>query len=180
MKLTIEKAILEEIKDENGEGVTSENFEVFPGSDIEYYLAIYPNGAKDENRGQAQYFLFIVFDNKKEVCAAYNIFIGSPKYSMSRYDTYAEHTGGGDTFCTTEELFNPLNGYFIDGKLNIIVDGIITVEEKNRRIELLPPEINANESVNGEKDFTIIVDAHEIKVCFFTLFTKKITCKMNP
>uniref|UniRef100_A0A914YEZ9 BTB domain-containing protein n=1 Tax=Panagrolaimus superbus TaxID=310955 RepID=A0A914YEZ9_9BILA len=104
-------------------------------------------------------------ENEKKIEAVYNFSVDSVNFNCGLQYTFETSGGQGYSLCLTDDLFDPLKGYFIDGYLTINFNGIL-LTETNEKIEL-----NAKKRY---KDFTIVVGDKDIKV------QKEVLIKASP
>uniref|UniRef100_A0A914YZP8 BTB domain-containing protein n=1 Tax=Panagrolaimus superbus TaxID=310955 RepID=A0A914YZP8_9BILA len=88
--------------------------------------------------------------NQREIEAVYDFSVDSVNFSYGYQNTFKTcNQGYGIALCSTDELFDPLKGYFVDGFLTINLNGILLVET------------NENIALNA-KDFTIVVGGGKV------------------
>uniref|UniRef100_A0AC34FB18 MATH domain-containing protein n=1 Tax=Panagrolaimus sp. ES5 TaxID=591445 RepID=A0AC34FB18_9BILA len=100
-------------------------------------------------------YLNIEMENeKKKIEAVYDISVDSVNYSEVVQEIFDKSEGYGLNLCSTDDLFDPTNGYIADGFLTINFNGILLTETDEKTETIFKKKV---------KDFTIIIGDKEIK-----------------
>uniref|UniRef100_A0AC34FYA3 BTB domain-containing protein n=1 Tax=Panagrolaimus sp. ES5 TaxID=591445 RepID=A0AC34FYA3_9BILA len=143
--------------------VKSAKFTVINAPDIQYSLNIYPNGPKDEYRGQTWIYLNLNIGKEMKVIAEYSIYIKSANYFRKICVSLKDGSRHGASCCTVKELFDPSKHFIVDGNLTVTVAGSFKIKESNLEF-LKSSSKNFGDLWDiGFEDFTIIVNKKEIK-----------------
>uniref|UniRef100_A0A914PGM2 Uncharacterized protein n=1 Tax=Panagrolaimus davidi TaxID=227884 RepID=A0A914PGM2_9BILA len=121
----IKESDLEALKSSNNGYLKSKRFNVSSDSDIKYYINIYPNGNKDANRGKTRVFLQLQLGSETKVNAYLNYSVGSANFSCRLTHVFEKCEGYGPCLCSTDDLFDPEKGYFVDGEMTLKVAGTL-------------------------------------------------------
>uniref|UniRef100_A0A914Q479 BTB domain-containing protein n=1 Tax=Panagrolaimus davidi TaxID=227884 RepID=A0A914Q479_9BILA len=152
-------------KEESNDGyLCSKEIEVASFSGVKYSLFIYPN--KIEGSNQSETFLYLVVETGKEkkVEAVYDFSIVSAKYNCGNQYIFEELHGWGSFLCLTKDLFDPENGFIVNGFLTVNFNGIL-MKDNNRFTGLSSIGVfSKDDEKKFEKDFTIVVGKKRIKV----------------
>uniref|UniRef100_A0A914R517 Uncharacterized protein n=1 Tax=Panagrolaimus davidi TaxID=227884 RepID=A0A914R517_9BILA len=108
----IKESDLEALKSSNNGYLKSKRFNVSSDSDIKYYVMIYPNGNKDAYRGKTWVFLQLQLGSETKIKADVNFSIDSALFSHRMTQVFEKSEGRGTFLCSTEDFFDPENGYF--------------------------------------------------------------------
>uniref|UniRef100_A0A914QM55 BTB/POZ domain-containing protein n=1 Tax=Panagrolaimus davidi TaxID=227884 RepID=A0A914QM55_9BILA len=106
----------------------SERFTIFHGSDVQYYLRLYPNGDNDGRRGTTCVFLYLIFENGKKIQASYTFSIKSMNCSRNFNYIYENSDGCGYSVCNVNELFDSNEKFIHKGKFIVNVEGNLKIE----------------------------------------------------
>uniref|UniRef100_A0AC34FW82 Uncharacterized protein n=1 Tax=Panagrolaimus sp. ES5 TaxID=591445 RepID=A0AC34FW82_9BILA len=136
------------------EYLQSETFTAIHTSDVKYCLRLYPNGEKDEYRGQTYICLRIELGNEKKVEAEWTFSIKSANWTYKLNYVYDGNDGYGIRCCSVDELFDPNKKFIVDGKFILKVEGIFKIE--NIESKLVVSKSLGNLWNIGYEDFTII------------------------
>uniref|UniRef100_A0A914QGB7 BTB domain-containing protein n=1 Tax=Panagrolaimus davidi TaxID=227884 RepID=A0A914QGB7_9BILA len=163
----IKESDLEALKSSNNGYLKSKRFNISSDSDIKYYIMIYPNGNKDANRGKTWVFLHFQLGSKTKIKADFNFSIDSALFSRRLTNVLEESGGRGPFLCSTEDLFDPEKGYFVDGEMTFKVAGTLMIEKEN----VEPTVLSCKKGVASKayqkhrgKEFTIFVGEKPLKV----------------
>uniref|UniRef100_A0AC35G8V3 Uncharacterized protein n=1 Tax=Panagrolaimus sp. PS1159 TaxID=55785 RepID=A0AC35G8V3_9BILA len=105
-KWNIKESELDALKTSTNGCLKSKRFSISSDSDIKYFLTIYPNGNKEENRGAAWIFLHLNFESETSVNAIFSFLIKSASFSVDCQNLYSKSSGWGSFICLTKDLFN--------------------------------------------------------------------------
>uniref|UniRef100_A0AC34GCQ2 MATH domain-containing protein n=1 Tax=Panagrolaimus sp. ES5 TaxID=591445 RepID=A0AC34GCQ2_9BILA len=130
LKWTIPEARLKELKDSIDGSLCSKRFNVSNIPDVQYFLVIYPNGSKEDRRGQTWITLYLKCSDNIKIEAEFCIKVASANFEISSKHIFDKSFGRGGKCCTTAELFDPEKGFIVDGKLTTEMDGIFMTEKE--------------------------------------------------
>uniref|UniRef100_A0A914P709 MATH domain-containing protein n=1 Tax=Panagrolaimus davidi TaxID=227884 RepID=A0A914P709_9BILA len=166
----IEESVLEALKSSNNGYLKSKRFNISSDSDIKYCIMIYPNGNKEENRGKAYVILQLQLGCETKIKADFNFSIDSALFSRLLTNVFEKSEGRGPFLCSTEDLFDPEKGYFVDGEMTLKVAGTLIIEKEN----IEPNVLSCKKGVASKayqkhrgKEFTIFVGEKALKVRLF-------------
>uniref|UniRef100_A0AC35ETX0 BTB domain-containing protein n=1 Tax=Panagrolaimus sp. PS1159 TaxID=55785 RepID=A0AC35ETX0_9BILA len=111
----------------------------------------------------------------KKIDATFNFFVKSASYEKNGRNVYEEPYGRGFTLCTRDKLFDAEKQFFVDGIMEIELEGTLKAEGGIKR---KAPESSSLGDVlweiEGDKDLTIAVKSQELKI------HKWILCAKSP
>uniref|UniRef100_A0A914PHN4 MATH domain-containing protein n=1 Tax=Panagrolaimus davidi TaxID=227884 RepID=A0A914PHN4_9BILA len=137
-KWKIKKEDLKEIvnKGSNDGHLCSGEISVSSFSHVSYHLSIYPNKIREgENEAQTELYLNVETGNEKKIEAIFDFSIDSVNYNHGNQSFWKEFKEYKTFLCSTENLFDPFEKYFVDGILTINFNGFLMAEET--RISIL-------------------------------------------
>lgn len=135
--------------------------------DIEYCLAITSDSTKQINISLA-----LSMEEPKIIAADFKVFIYSENIFYHINSTFEKSEFLGKEICLMKELFDESYNYFVDNKLIITMEGILSVEKEKQQIfgevfgiknNIILDEFSWDDE-NGNKDFDVHVDGKVIKV----------------
>uniref|UniRef100_A0AC34FRK4 BTB domain-containing protein n=1 Tax=Panagrolaimus sp. ES5 TaxID=591445 RepID=A0AC34FRK4_9BILA len=130
IKWPISEERLKELKEKPGECLKSDTFTASNIPGVGYHLSIYPNDDLKDYKRKTCIYLHLSFIDKIEIGANWNITIESTNYSFNRTHVFKKSIGKLAVICTTDELFDPENEYFVNGKLVVEINGILIIEKE--------------------------------------------------
>uniref|UniRef100_A0AC35GAY5 BTB domain-containing protein n=1 Tax=Panagrolaimus sp. PS1159 TaxID=55785 RepID=A0AC35GAY5_9BILA len=111
---------------------------IVPG--IRYFFAVFPNGNKEEYRGQTWIFLCLELPSGMKVDAEVQFTVASANFTTVMKQRYDKSIGWMRYICTKAELFDPTKNFFAADTLIFKVMGSFKVD--------LPPKIFSIDSAN--------------------------------
>uniref|UniRef100_A0A914QQB2 BTB domain-containing protein n=1 Tax=Panagrolaimus davidi TaxID=227884 RepID=A0A914QQB2_9BILA len=155
-------------------GLKSKIFKAnIPG--VKYCLMLYPNGKNENEPNKVKIFLHLLFGMAKKVIADFSISVNTAKRGIDFiYEIYDKSFGWGRTFCTRDDLFDPEKIFFVNGIMEIELEGTLRsrgIKRKSPESLSLAKMIWENEE---QKDLIIVTGDQEIKV------HKWIICAHSP
>uniref|UniRef100_A0AC35GB50 BTB domain-containing protein n=1 Tax=Panagrolaimus sp. PS1159 TaxID=55785 RepID=A0AC35GB50_9BILA len=100
---------------------------------IRYFLTIFPNGYKEEHRGETWFFLCIELPSGMKVDAEVKFTVASANFTIDMKQRYDKSIGWGAFMCSKASLFDPTKNFFAADSLIFKVMGSFKVD--------LPPKI---------------------------------------
>jgi hypothetical protein len=141
---------------------------IVPG--IRYFFAVFPNGNKEEYRGQTWIFLCLELPSGMKVDAEVQFTVASANFTTVMKQRYDKSIGWGRCICTKAELFDPTKNFFAADTLIFKVMGSFKVD--------LPPKIAYPISLQWkikESDLAALKDSEN-----GFLKSKKFIVSLNP
>uniref|UniRef100_A0A914Q2A1 BTB domain-containing protein n=1 Tax=Panagrolaimus davidi TaxID=227884 RepID=A0A914Q2A1_9BILA len=143
-----------EMKESDNGRLFSKPVVVSTFSGVSYRLSFTPNEINDENQSEAIVRLHVKFENEEKIEAVYDYCIDSAKYREGGQHIFEPESGDwGFYVCSTNDLFDPLKSFIVDGVLTINFNGVLMA--KNYRFFTLK---------RNDKDFMIVVGNKTIHV----------------
>uniref|UniRef100_A0AC34GS77 BTB domain-containing protein n=1 Tax=Panagrolaimus sp. ES5 TaxID=591445 RepID=A0AC34GS77_9BILA len=160
MQWKIKEEDLKAKKEEENGYLRSKRIKVGSFSGVKYYIKIYPLKVENEKQPKTILFLNIEMTRKKHIEAVYDFSIDSANFNRGCQNIFEESTGFKIFLCFTNDLFDPSEGYIVDGFLKINLNGILLIEDD----QFVSLNLMEGVTSKGDKDFTIVVGVKEIKV----------------
>uniref|UniRef100_A0A914PRV5 Galectin n=1 Tax=Panagrolaimus davidi TaxID=227884 RepID=A0A914PRV5_9BILA len=143
--------------EESANGLFSETVEVSTFPEVSYYLQFVPNEIEDGNQSQACVYLHLEFEDEEKIKVVYDFCIDSASYRNGCQNIFKPESGSwGCRVCSTNDLFDPLKEFMVNGVLTIDFNGILMVK-KDQFFTLK----------RNDYDFMIVVGNKKIQVSFF-------------
>uniref|UniRef100_A0A914YFE0 BTB domain-containing protein n=1 Tax=Panagrolaimus superbus TaxID=310955 RepID=A0A914YFE0_9BILA len=162
--ISMQWKIKEEIlKESQNEYLYSKPIKVASFSGVEYYFLIFPNEIEDGKPPQTFLYLKIKMGNEKKIEAVCDFSVDSANLNVGFECVFEKSGGWGKSLCLTDDLFDPLKGFIVDGYLTINFNGILLIE-KNECSAIEKNQMTTSFQNNQNQDFTIIIGEKEIKV----------------
>jgi hypothetical protein len=160
MKWTIPEWELKQLNDGLVDTVFSETFYTSNISGIQYYLFL------ENSEDAARIYLNLDFSDDVKIEADFNVAVECANYSFNAKHVFKKADEYGEKCCTMEELFNPENGFIIDGGLTIKMEGILMIEkDMPKKTDDFGDHRDAlclGLWEQNNKDFTVVADGKEI------------------
>uniref|UniRef100_A0AC34F368 BTB domain-containing protein n=1 Tax=Panagrolaimus sp. ES5 TaxID=591445 RepID=A0AC34F368_9BILA len=131
---------------------------------VKYYLKLHPNGRNERDKNNVRVSCYLVFGMTKTINASFTISVKSASRNFKISCIFEKSNGRGNVLCTHEELVNPENKFFVDGILEVELDGKLTSHGLKRKA---PESLSLAQLLlesDEDKDITIVVKNQEIKV----------------
>uniref|UniRef100_A0AC35FC17 BTB domain-containing protein n=1 Tax=Panagrolaimus sp. PS1159 TaxID=55785 RepID=A0AC35FC17_9BILA len=167
MKWRIKEDVLKEARDD----VKSKRFKAPKILCVDYYLLLKIDKV---NPNEIDLYLFLEFEMARKIDATFKFSVKSAAYEKNREYIYEKPGGWGCKLCTRDELFDPDFGYFVNGIMEIELEGSLKalgIKRKAPESLSLARMLWENEE---QKDLTIAVKGQEIKI------HKWILCAKSP
>uniref|UniRef100_A0AC34F341 BTB domain-containing protein n=1 Tax=Panagrolaimus sp. ES5 TaxID=591445 RepID=A0AC34F341_9BILA len=159
-------------------GLTSKEFKAnIPG--VKYYIVLYPNGRHESEKNHVLFVLHLKFEMIKNVngffTLSFNSFPHGTRFSFKNCD----ESGFERYLCTRDALFDTKNKFFIDGFMEVELNGGLETQGIKRKA---PDSVSLTELLwknDDEKDVTFVVGEKEIKVHKWILCAKSHVFKIE-
>uniref|UniRef100_A0A914Q195 MATH domain-containing protein n=1 Tax=Panagrolaimus davidi TaxID=227884 RepID=A0A914Q195_9BILA len=103
---------------------------------LQYYLAIYPNGEDEEDRGESWACLIFYGSKERRISAEYTISVKSANFSKNVNKFFDDNDGWGSVLCKTEEFFDSKSKFFVNGEIIINVKGILKAKRPSTSVSI--------------------------------------------
>uniref|UniRef100_A0A914R1Z7 MATH domain-containing protein n=1 Tax=Panagrolaimus davidi TaxID=227884 RepID=A0A914R1Z7_9BILA len=167
-RFTFNKSDFQAVKDYEVLYTTKRFVSNVPG--IRYFFAVYPNGDKEEHRGQTWIFLCLELPSDTKVDAEVKLKVVSANFTTFLKQRYDKSIGWGRFICTKAALLDPTLNFFAADNLTFHVTGRFKVD--------LPPKIAYPISLQWkikESDLAALKDSKN-----GSLKSKKFIVSLNP
>uniref|UniRef100_A0A914QKI0 MATH domain-containing protein n=1 Tax=Panagrolaimus davidi TaxID=227884 RepID=A0A914QKI0_9BILA len=147
----------------------SEDVTIASFSGVSYCLSFTPNITKDANQSMTGVSLHVDTGDEEKIEAVFDFCIDSANFRDGNKAIFEpEIRGWRLDVCSTDDLFDPTKGYFVDGVLTIDLNGILMVE-RDQFVNLNCKNDFATKSAlkGKKKDFPIIIGNKKIRVSYF-------------
>ena len=143
----------------------SGDFSSFAG--IDFYVALYPRGTDNIKKNTSVIYFFVIGEYEDDhIFGQFTISIYSANYSGFIESTYKKVSENCVFHCDTEEYFDAKNGYFVNGKMSVRIDGVLTLKKPIVDNSLSQKNILVNHLwEKSAKDFSFLVKGKTIEVC---------------
>uniref|UniRef100_A0A914QYI4 BTB domain-containing protein n=1 Tax=Panagrolaimus davidi TaxID=227884 RepID=A0A914QYI4_9BILA len=149
--------------------IESEHFKAPKILGVEYYLSL----EKDkDDPNEINLFLSLEFEMAKKINATFDLSVKSASYEEVLKEIYNKTGGCGKTLCTRDELFDAEKKFFVNGIMEIELEGTLKTREIKRKAPKSSSDILWEN--DEEKDLTIAVKDQELKI------HKWILCAKSP
>uniref|UniRef100_A0A914PT51 BTB domain-containing protein n=1 Tax=Panagrolaimus davidi TaxID=227884 RepID=A0A914PT51_9BILA len=154
-----------EMKESDNGRLFSKPVVVSTFSGVSYRLSFTPNEINDENQSVANVFLHLEFKYEEKIEAVYDYCIDSAKYREGSRDIFKPKNGSlGFYVCSTNDLFDPLKGFIVDGALTINLNGILMVKKDQFFTLNVFKTFASKSALFHDEDFMIVVGNKTIQV----------------
>uniref|UniRef100_A0AC34F6Y4 BTB domain-containing protein n=1 Tax=Panagrolaimus sp. ES5 TaxID=591445 RepID=A0AC34F6Y4_9BILA len=165
MRWKIDENLLKSTRQSQNRRFHSKRIKIASYNDLKYFLSICPNRIRHGKQPHTRLYLNIEMTKEKHVEAVYVFSLDSVNFNRGEQYKFEKSKGHAITLCSTEDLFDSLKGYFIDGFLTVNFNGILIIGKSQPTVlnceKGLAPK---NDQQKQYKEFTIFVEEKEIKV----------------
>ena len=126
------------MRDESLYSKESKCYYAFNIPGLQYRFALYPNGINDETRNDVVLCLIVNGYKHRKVQAKLKFSIKSANVESESKDfIFNTYIGQGIYICSFDELLNSTNKFFINGEMNMKIEGSLAVERSLIPVSLL-------------------------------------------